>query len=79
MMEVSTCIKVTITSDGKEYDPIKYGDEHMGWGEGRCHDCNVEKGGYHHPGCDAEECPVCGGQLISCDCMDEEEDSDGDK
>lgn len=33
-----------------------------------CHDCNVTKGQYHHLGCDMEECPRCGGQLISCDC-----------
>lgn len=34
----------------------------------RCHDCGVKKGGYHHSGCDMEECPNCGEQLISCDC-----------
>jgi hypothetical protein len=36
----------------------------------RCHDCNAGAGGYHHPGCDAEECPSCHGQLISCSCME---------
>lgn len=35
----------------------------------RCPDCNVSKGGYHHPGCDNEECPNCHLQLISCPCM----------
>ena len=40
----------------------------------RCHDCNVELGGFHHPGCDMERCPKCGGQLISCGCLDEEDD-----
>ena len=39
----------------------------------RCHDCNVAVGGFHHPGCDMEECPRCGGQLISCGCLDDEE------
>ena len=34
----------------------------------RCPDCNVERGGYHHPRCDGEECPKCHGQLISCEC-----------
>ena len=34
----------------------------------RCHDCNAKVGEYHHPGCDAEACPVCGEQLISCVC-----------
>ena len=35
----------------------------------RCHDCNITHGGYHHPGCDMERCPRCGGQLISCGCL----------
>jgi hypothetical protein len=33
-----------------------------------CGDCNVKQGKIHHPGCDQERCPSCGGQLISCDC-----------
>lgn len=33
-----------------------------------CHDCNVQDEGYHHPGCDMEICPKCGGQLITCLC-----------
>jgi len=40
--------------------------------DGRCHDCNIKHGGFHHPGCDVERCPKCGGQLISCGCLDEE-------
>ena len=34
----------------------------------KCHDCAVEEGQQHQPGCDWEECPFCGWQLISCDC-----------
>ena len=33
----------------------------------QCH-CGVREGHLHKLGCDAEECPSCGGQLISCDC-----------
>jgi hypothetical protein len=33
-----------------------------------CHDCGVSEGQLHKPGCDMEQCPFCGGQLISCDC-----------
>ena len=47
----------------------------------RCHDCGVigVKTGRkypHHPGCDVERCPnpKCKGQLISCGCLDTEDD-----
>ena len=33
-----------------------------------CHDCNAGPGQYHHMSCDWERCPICHGQLLSCDC-----------
>ncbi len=38
---------------------------------GRCHNCGIKHGNHHHPGCDVERCPKCGGQLITCGCLDE--------
>jgi hypothetical protein len=34
----------------------------------RCPDCGAKAGEFHRPGCDIEQCPYCGQQLISCDC-----------
>lgn len=36
-----------------------------------CHDCSAPEGTLHHPGCDAERCPLCHGQAISCGCTEE--------
>ena len=61
--------------DETSMDSIPCGEMEVwkfGENEGRCHDCNVLPGHKHHPGCDAERCPKCGGQLISCGCLDEE-------
>jgi len=32
----------------------------------RCADCGVRVGQFHKAGCDAEVCPICKGQLITC-------------
>lgn len=36
----------------------------------RCPMCGVRVGGYHHPFCDFEECPVCHGQAFGCNCVE---------
>jgi hypothetical protein len=43
----------------------------------RCGDCGVRPGGFHHPGCDLQRCPLCHDQLLSCACIfDEDEDEE---
>ena len=75
MSKADGCVKIPVKIGGKDMDPIKYGDEkEEADTPERCHDCNAQKGHFHHPGCDMERCPKCGGQLISCGCMDDEDE-----
>lgn len=69
MMEAEGCRATHIlnTVSGKF---VRRSLEH--WSDDRCHDCNAKVRTPHHFGCDVERCPVCGNQLISCECcMDE--------
>ena len=68
---------------GRDYPRIRYGEEQRGGGSWHirndgsvqpCHDCSVQVGQFHVPGCDIEECPKCGGQSISCNCDNDEEE-----
>ena len=34
----------------------------------KCHDCGVEPGQAHKPGCNVERCSVCGYQKLGCEC-----------
>jgi hypothetical protein len=45
-------------------------------GVGHCPDCGVSDRGYHHLGCDLEDCPRCRRQLISCGCAWLDEDTE---
>jgi hypothetical protein len=60
---VDTCKGYTAIYRGREtYEPVVWHKDI------RCPDCNVAKRGVHHPGCNQERCPKCGGQIIVCDC-----------
>ena len=72
MLKVNGCKAKTYLSHNKKYDAIKSGgvgdfieDEDP---NNRCGDCGAKHGHFHHPGCDCERCPVCTGQLITCNC-----------
>lgn len=77
------CVRIPVKHNGVEYEPIKVGDPEdtlcNAEPNERCPDCNALYGHYHHPNCDMERCPVCGGQLISCGCIDEEYDETDDE
>lgn len=75
MLTSNGCSMDTIDINGKTYNRIKVGEKYdLDQGiedeEFRCHDCNAKNGHYHHWGCDAERCPSCKQQLISCECND---------
>lgn len=74
----TTCDEAPVVTDSGELAPIRYGDETTMIFSSHadadpCHDCGVAIGGYHHIGCDAEECPDCHHQLISCGCITNED------
>jgi hypothetical protein len=63
---------------GLAHPRIPYGREQFEWPAEPCHDCGVLKGQYHvELVCDVEECPVCHGQVIGCDCPYEGDPNDG--
>lgn len=79
MLKANGCIRIPIKHNGVEYEPIKVGEAFGDIEDSffhdesteRCGDCGAKRGHFHHPGCDCEVCPVCGGQLITCGCIDE--------
>lgn len=76
MQEELSCIPEPLVLAGGVFLPIPWGQE-PGWqAREPCHDCSTPPGGFHHPGCDVEACPCCGGQSISCDCWPDRDDDD---
>jgi len=67
-------LQTTVSIGGQVFPRLRYGSEGKGWCSAAkpCHDCAAIKGEFHGPGCDMERCPACGGQAISCGCLDEE-------
>jgi len=72
-MTVKTC-RANTEVDFPDGVALPSSPDHFGEVGDRCHDCNIVNGGFHHPGCDVERCPKCGGQLITCGCLDDEEE-----
>ena len=62
------CWSHLIDKAGKWWERREYGYGGEEDASEPCHDCGVKEGAYHHDGCDNEECPACGGQLLGCEC-----------
>jgi hypothetical protein len=65
-------------STGATLERVKWGDETPDyWPEScqdTCGDCGAAPGQLHHLGCDIEQCRMCGGQVLTCDCPYGEDD-----
>lgn len=79
MTTADSCTANALNHGGRQVPLWPYGKgPYDRQGGPRCGDCGVQRGGYHHPGCDLQRCPICRGQLMSCDCMYEDDYDDDD-
>jgi len=67
MSTADSCTAKHVIIGTEQFDRVPYHPDY-GPQDQRCHDCNILRGGLHHPGCDMERCPGCHGQAIACDC-----------
>ena len=69
-LDVSKAPRI-ILEDGTIVNRIPVGGPGDWFEKGNCTDCGAPQNSYHHEGCDCERCPVCGCQMLSCDCWSE--------
>lgn len=73
-----SCVVAAMHRDGRRLDLPPFGHEPgRRSSAARCGDCGVAVGGWHHPGCDLQQCPSCGDQLLSCGCRFDEDGNGG--
>jgi hypothetical protein len=74
-----SCTVSVLHRRGSVVEMVRWGRE-RGWTAcGPCHDCGTLPGGFHHLGCDIQECPVCRGQMMGCDCRFDEDGPEEDQ
>jgi len=74
-----SCTADALHTKGRRVELAPYGGEPgVRRRKSRCGGCGVTPGGFHHPGCDLQRCPVCRGQLLSCGCSFDEHGGHGD-
>ncbi len=79
MMTAASCNVAAFHREGRRFHMVPFGDESgRRTSSAQCGDCGVRRGGLHHPGCDLQRCPACGGQLLSCGCLFDEDGPDSD-
>jgi hypothetical protein len=80
MMTATSCTVDAFHVNGRRFELAPFGSEEGMWSfkSSTCGDCGVKWGGRHHPGCDIQRCPRCGGQLMTCGCRFDEDDFDDD-
>ena len=57
MLTADSCTQTHVEIDGHAARSVRYGDEADWPTTDHCHDCGIEPGGTHHPGCDVERVP----------------------
>ena len=70
MLDTVSCAIAAFHRDGM---PIERTRNSARSPDRRCGDCGTPRNGYHHPGCDLEECPTCRRQALSCGCRYDED------
>ena len=65
---LESCCCAKVQCNGVILDRIRFGDEEYDWGTNKCTGCGVFIGGYHHFNCACEICPMCGEQILLCNC-----------
>jgi len=73
MLTARSCTVSEFHLRGERVEMIRFGDEVFSGRSPQCGDCGVDRGGLHHPGCDLQQCALCGGQMLSCGCRFDED------